>query len=71
MINYNIYVTPKQDYITCTISNDKVVISASNHLNYISIIYEDNKKNRRINVSPERINKFIQRATRKILCTVR
>lgn len=70
MISYNIYTTPKEDYISCTISNDKVLISASNCLTYISIIYEDDRENRRIEVSTERINKFIQKVARKILCTV-
>ena len=70
MISYNIYTTPKEDYISCTISNDKVLISASNCLTYISIIYEDDRESRRMEVSTERINKFIQKAARKILCTV-
>lgn len=70
MISYNIYTTPKEDYIDCTISNDKVLISASNCLNYISIIYEDDRETRRMKVSGERINKFIQKVARKILCTV-
>lgn len=70
MISYNIYATPKEDYISCTISNDKVLISASNCLTYISIIYEDDRENRRMEVSTERINKFIQKVARKILCTV-
>lgn len=70
MINYSIYATPKQDYISCTISNDKVLISASNYLAYVTIIYEDDRKSRRIEVSTERINKFIQKVARKILCTV-
>jgi hypothetical protein len=70
MISYNIYTTPKEDYISCTISNDKVLISASNCLTYISIIYEDDRENRRMEVSTERINKFIQKVARKILCTV-
>lgn len=70
MISYNIYTTPKEDYIGCTISNDKVSISASNCLNYISIIYEDDRETRRMKVSSERINKFIQKVARKILCTV-
>lgn len=70
MISYNIYTTPKEDYISCTISNDKVLISASNCLTYISIIYEDDRESRRMEVSTERINKFIQKVARKILCTV-
>lgn len=70
MISYHIYTTPKEDYVSCTISNDKVLISASNCLNYVSVIYEDDKKNRRMEVSTERINKFIQKVARKILCTV-
>lgn len=70
MISYNIYTTPKEDYISCTISNDKVLISASNRLTYISIIYEDDRESRRMEVSTERINKFIQKVARKILCTV-
>lgn len=70
MITYNLYTTPKEDYISCTISNDKVLISASNCLTYISIIYEDDRENRRMEVSTERINKFIQKVARKILCTV-
>lgn len=70
MISYHICTTPKENYISCTVSNDKVLISVSNYLTYISIIYEDDRKNRRIEVSPERINKFIQKAARKILCTV-
>lgn len=70
MISYNLYTTPKEDYITCTISNGKVLISVSNCLTYISIIYEDDRENRRIEVSTERINKFIQKVARKILCTV-
>ena len=69
MISYHIYTTPKEDYVSCTISNDKVLISASNCLNYVSVIYEDDKKNRRMEVSTERINKFIQKVARKILCT--
>lgn len=70
MISYDIYTTPKEDYISCTISNGKVLISASNCLPYISIIYEDDRENRRMGVSTERINKFIQKVARKILCTV-
>lgn len=70
MISYNIYTTPKEDYITCTISNDKVLISASNRSNYVYIIYQDDKESRYIEVSPERINKFIQKQARKLLCTV-
>lgn len=70
MISYNIYTTPKEDYINCTISNDKVLISVSNCLTYISIIYEDDRESRRIEVSTERINKLIQKVARKILCTV-
>lgn len=70
MISYHIYTTPKEDYVSCTISNDKVLISASNCLNYVSVIYEDDKKNRRIEVSTERINKLLQKVARKILCTV-
>lgn len=70
MINYHIYTTPKEDYISCTVSNDKVLISASNCLTYISLIYEDDRKNRRIELSPERINKFIQKVARRILCTL-
>lgn len=70
MITYNLYTTPKEDYISCTISNDKVLISASNCLTYISIIYEDDRENRRMEVSTERINKFIQKVARKILCIV-
>lgn len=70
MITYNLYTTPKEDYISCTISNDKVLISASNCLTYISIIYEDDRENRRMEVSTERINKFIQKVARRILCTV-
>lgn len=69
MISYNICTTPKEDYISCTISNDKVWISASNCLTYISIIYEDDRESRRMEVSTERINKFIQKVARKILCT--
>jgi hypothetical protein len=69
MISCHIYTTPKEDYVSCTISNDKVLISASNCLNYVSVIYEDDKKNRRMEVSTERINKFIQKVARKILCT--
>lgn len=70
MISYHIYITPKEDYVSCTISNDKVLISASNCLNYVSVIYEDDKKNRRIKVSTERINKLLQKVAREILCTV-
>lgn len=70
MISYNIYTTPKEDYISCTVSNDKVLISANNCLTYISLIYEDDRKNRRIKLSPERINKFIQKVARGILCTL-
>ena len=70
MISYNIYITPKEDYITCSVSNDKVLISASNYLSYINIIYEDGRVNKRIKVSPERIDKFIQKVARKILCTL-
>lgn len=70
MISYNIYTNPKEDYIACTISNDKVLISASNYLNYVSIIYKDDKESRYIKVSPERINKFIQKQAWKLLCTV-
>ena len=70
MISYHIYITPKEDYISCTVSNDKVLVSASNYLTYISLIYEDDSKNRRIELSPKRINKFIQKVARRILCTV-
>lgn len=70
MISYNIYTTPKDDYITCTVSNDKLLISASNYLPYISVVYEDDRESRRIVISSERINKFIQKVARKILCTV-
>lgn len=70
MISYHIYTTPKENYISCTVSNDKVLISASNCLTYISIIYKDDRENRRMEVSTERINKFIQKVARKILCTV-
>ena len=70
MISYHIYTTPKEDYISCTVSNDKVLVSASNCLTYISLIYEDDSKNRRIELSPERINKFIQKVAGRILCTV-
>lgn len=70
MISYHIDTTPKEGYINCTVSNDKVLISASNCLTYISLIYEDDRKNRRIELSPKRINKFIQKVARRILCTV-
>lgn len=71
MISYNIYTTPKDDYITCTISNDKILISVTN-CSLIAMIIDltEVKDTRYIDISPERFNKLIQKATRKLLCTV-
>lgn len=71
MISYNIYITPKDDYITCTISNDKILISVDGYSFRAMIIdMTEVKDTRYIDISPERFNKLVQKAARKILCTV-
>ena len=71
MISYNIYTIPKDNYMTCTISNDKTLISADSYSFRVMIIdMTEVKDTRYIDISPERFNKLVQKATRKILCTL-
>lgn len=71
MISYNIYTTPKDDYITYTISNDKILISVDSYSFRAMIIdMTEVKDTRYIDISPERFNKLVQKVARKILCTV-
>lgn len=71
MISYNIYTTPKDKYITITISNDTQLISVTNRSLKVMIIdMTEVKDTRYIDISLERFNKLIQKVARKILCTV-
>lgn len=71
MISYNIYTTPEDNYITCTISNDKILISADSCTFRAMIIdMTEVKDTRYIDISPERFNKLVHKVTRKILCTI-
>ena len=71
MISYNLYSTPKENYITGTISNDTRMIAFSNYLTSVRIIFQDGlTESKEIQITKERFNKLVQRVARKILCTV-
>lgn len=71
MISYSIYTTPENDYITCSISNDKILIVADSITSRAKIMdMTDVKDNRYINISPERFNKLVHKVIRKVLCTL-
>lgn len=71
MINYNIYANPKDNYISIMISDNMRIISVTNcRLRVMIIDRTEVKDTKYIEISPDRFNKLVQKAARKILCTV-
>lgn len=69
MISYSIYVTPKDNYISITMSDEKRLVVVSSYLPEARLI-EDDKETKYIKVSHKRFNKLKQKVVRKVLCTL-
>lgn len=71
MISYDLCSTPKDNYISIMISDDKRLISVSSYSLTVRVIDKiGDKDTKYIEISPDRFNKLVQKVTRKILCTV-
>lgn len=71
MISYDLCSSPKDNYIAIMISDDRRLISVANYAFTVRIIDKvGDRDTKYITISPERFNKLVRKATRKILCTL-